>query len=82
MMTSGYTYTARQGDTFDSIALDLYEDERYASELLWVNPALCEVLVFEGGEVLSLHVVQAAAAEDDEDEDEADTPFYVPWKEL
>lgn len=49
-------YTASAGDTFDSLALDAYDDERLASAIAEANPELASVLVFEGGEAVSIPV--------------------------
>ncbi len=43
-------YTAQGGDTFDSIALAAYNEERMASTIIDANRDLCDVLIFEGGE--------------------------------
>lgn len=59
-MLSGYEYRCSGGETFDSIALELYGDEWYAADLLTANPAQGEKLYFLGGEVLVLPVIDAA----------------------
>ena len=33
-----YEYTTSQGDTFDALALDLYDDETLSSEIIRENP--------------------------------------------
>ena len=73
MRLSGKTWIASAGETFDLIALYVYGDERYAAEILCVNPALSGTLVFEGGEQVLLPVVTVAA--------EGQTPETAPWKE-
>ena len=45
-------YTAQGGDTFDSIALAAYNEERMASTIIDANRDLCDVLIFEGGEAV------------------------------
>ena len=35
---SGYEYHCAGGETFDSAALEIYGDEKYAAELLCANP--------------------------------------------
>ena len=42
-------YVAQGGDTFDSIALVAYNEERMASTIIEANPDLSDVLIFEGG---------------------------------
>lgn len=82
MTLSGETHACRAGETFDSIALDEYGDENYAADLLNANPSYCRTLVFAGGEVLQLPVVEAPEDEEDEDVDEDDyAPAVAPWKE-
>ena len=43
-------YVAQGGDTFDSIALVAYNEERMASTIIEANPDLSDVLIFEGGD--------------------------------
>ena len=53
-------YTAQGGDTFDSIALAAYNEERMASTIITANPDLCDVLIFEGGELVRIPIVETA----------------------
>jgi len=78
MTLSGYAYTCSGGETFDSIALSLYEDEKYASELMCANPEYCMVAVFKGGEQLYLPVIEVPESSEDE---MATEPEKAPWKE-
>lgn len=57
MTLSGQTYRCSAGEMFDSIALVLYGDEKYACELLMANPEQSLTQVFTGGEVLQLPIV-------------------------
>ena len=77
MTLSGQTYTCSAGETFDSVALEVYEDEKYSCELLNANPSLCRIPIFSGGEVLELPVVEVS----EEDEDDEYMPATAPWKE-
>ena len=80
MKLSGLSHICRAGETFDSVALEEYGDEKYAAELLNANPALCRLSVFGGGEALALPVV--TVQEDVGDADgEAYMPAKAPWKE-
>lgn len=79
MTLSGQVYKCSTGETFDSIALTEYGDERYSCELLFANPALCTVSVFAGGEILQLPVVELP--DEDEDQDEDYMAPTAPWKE-
>ena len=80
MTLSGQIYKCSAGETFDSIALAVYDDEVYASELLNANPALCRVQVFTGGEELALPVVEVVETETNENADDY-MPANAPWKE-
>ena len=51
-------YTAQGGDTFDSIALVAYNEERMASTIIAANLELCDVLIFEGGESVRIPIVE------------------------
>ena len=76
MTSSGKVYICSAGETFDSIALAVYKDEKYACELLNANPALCNTLIFSGGEELELPVVEVPESDGD-----AYVPANAPWKE-
>lgn len=51
---SGYQYTCSANESFDSVALNVYGDEKYAADLMNANPNLCGMTVFDGGETLLL----------------------------
>ena len=57
-------YTAQGGDTFDSIALAAYNEERMASTIIAANPDLCDVLIFEGGELVRIPIVEPVTTPD------------------
>lgn len=76
MILSGYVYRCSGGESFDSVALQIYGDEKYAAELLCANVKYCEKMVFTGGEELVLPVVEAAA-----DPDTGAQIGPAPWKE-
>lgn len=50
-------YTAARGDTFDKLALQLFNDELKASVIVGVNERFANVLMFEGGETLFLPTI-------------------------
>lgn len=75
MQLSDYRYACAAGDTFDSVALKVYGDEKYAAELLSVNAELCGKLLFTGGEKLYLPVIETVAA------GEETLPQTAPWKQ-
>lgn len=74
MILSGNGYRCSAGETFDSVALAIYGDEKYAAELLCANPALSTKPVFSGGEMLLLPVVEVQTTGDI-------SPATAPWKE-
>lgn len=45
-------YITVEGDTFDSLALRFYDDEKQAGSIIAANPDHCDVLIFEAGTVL------------------------------
>ena len=76
MNVSKYGYKCAAGETFDTVAVSVYGDEKYASELLSVNPELCTTPVFAGGETLYLPIIEEAA----ENSDDRYAPDNAPWK--
>jgi phage tail protein X len=38
-----------EGDTFDALALEYYNDEKLASAIIQANPDHCDTLIFEAG---------------------------------
>lgn len=71
MTDSGYAYRVSMGESFDSIALAVYGDEKYAAELMCRNSSYIGTLIFSGGEELILPQV-------DTTEEQA---ANAPWKE-
>jgi len=58
----GYiAYTTAEGDTFDTLALSAYNEERRASDILAANPDYCDVLIFDAGVKLRIPVCDTAA---------------------
>ena len=74
MDMTGLQYVCAGGETFESIARGLFDDEKYAAELMCVNPELCNLSVFTGGEEVLIPVIDTEA-------DENQTPTKAPWKE-
>ena len=72
MVMTGYLYPARAGETWDSIALDLYGDEKYAAELIYANRELPQQLVFLGGEMLKIPAIEIP--------EEGAPPVQAPWR--
>ena len=77
MEMSGHIYRCVGGETFDSIALSVYGDEKYSAELMCANPERVYDNVFLGGEELRLPVVYVP----DESETGTHVPSTAPWKE-
>ena len=77
MTLSGKGYRCSAGETFDSVALTVYGNEKYACELLNANPALCTIPIFTGGEILLLPVVEIPEDEGDVEQ----MPDRAPWTE-
>lgn len=50
-------YETIQGDTFDSISLDFYDEEYYASEIINANPDFGSILIFDEGIILKIPVL-------------------------
>lgn len=57
-------YTAQSGDTFDSIALAAYNEERMAATIITANSSLSDILIFEGGELVQIPIVETVATPD------------------
>lgn len=57
------SYTTVQGDTFDAIALDFYNDEFKAPIIAQANPQFSGVLAFDAGVKLQIPLINAKAAE-------------------
>lgn len=73
---SGYEYHAAANESFDSIALTIYGDEKYAAALMTANPEYCGQFAFGGGEILLLPTLEVPT-----DSDEAALANTIaPWK--
>lgn len=75
MQLSGYVYYCSAGETFDSVALAVFGNEKYACELMNANPGICHISVFAGGEVIWTPILNLPS----EGKDAA--PSVAPWKE-
>ncbi|WP_069997750.1 tail protein X [Cellulosilyticum sp. I15G10I2] len=64
-----YIYTTVQGDTFDIIALNAYDDEFKAHILMQANPQHVATITFSHGIDLKVPIIE---------DDPADT--LPPWK--
>ena len=57
-------YKAVRGDTWDDIAAQAYGDGALMSVLLCANPELCRVVVFKGGELIRIPLIDEAASDE------------------
>lgn len=73
MTSSGYEYLCSAGEMFDSIALELYGDEKYACDLINANPKYAQKIVFDGTERLTIPLIEEDA--------ETSASSAAPWKE-
>ena len=55
-------YTTVQGDTFDRIALDAYDNEMLASVIIEANPDYTDVLIFDAGVLLYIPIINSSGA--------------------
>lgn len=69
MNSDYYKYETLQGDTFDMIALDFYNDEKYASTIIQANPEYCDAIIFDAGINLKIPII-----------DEQTPETLPPWK--
>ncbi|WP_422447798.1 tail protein X [Thermoanaerobacterium sp. DL9XJH110] len=62
MATNYFEYITMQGDTFDMLALDAYNDEFKAHLIIQANPQYASVLVFDAGVKLKIPIIEQEAA--------------------
>lgn len=59
---TGYnTIQTVEGDTFDGLALEFYNDEKQASLIIGANLDHCDTLIFEAGVALRIPIVEDVA---------------------
>lgn len=56
-MVKYYNYKTIDGDTFDSIALDFYDDEFKASEIIKFNPNYAKIIIFNANINLKIPIL-------------------------
>lgn len=64
-----YQYTTNEGDTFDSLALEFYGEEKYSVFIMQVNPDKISTLVFDYGISLKIPILNIN-----------NTSTLPPWK--
>lgn len=68
-MDNDNTYMTVDGDTFDMIALDFYNDEFKAHLIIQANPSYARTITFKAGVILKVPII------------EEDRPSTLPpWK--
>ena len=60
MTTPYYEYVTLQGDTFDSIALDFYQEEHMAPNIINENPDYSDMIIMPAGLRLKIPIITAA----------------------
>lgn len=69
-VTAYKDYITSEGDTFDALALQLYNDERLAHYIIEFNPDYADVVIFDANVALRLPIVE-----------DAETPETLPpWR--
>lgn len=64
---AGYIeYTCSGGETWDSIAMMAYKEERMASLIMDANRDMLSTIMFEGGEVIRLPIITKSQVVNDE----------------
>lgn len=69
-VTEYVEHVAKAGETFDLLALKMYGDDQLAGYIIDYNPDYSDVIIFEGGEILKIPVV------DNPETDE----MVAPWR--
>jgi hypothetical protein len=68
-VSSYYEYVTLEGDTWDSIALDFYDDEFKSSVLIDANREHVKTIIFPAGIVLKIPIIETK-----------NTSTLPPWK--
>ena len=58
MATKYYKYTTKEGDTFDMIALNFYDEEKMATTIIEANPDYSDVIIFDADVELIISIVE------------------------
>jgi hypothetical protein len=61
-LPNGYVYTTLAGDTWDSIALDFYNDESLTQPIILANLKYRDVIIFQGGENIQVPIIEQQSA--------------------
>ncbi len=64
-------YTTREGDTFDALALSVYNEEKKAHLIIKENPQYSDVLIFDANVLIKIPIF-----------DESEAPKSLPpWRQ-
>ena len=58
MATNFYKYATKEGDMFDMIALNFYNEEKMATTIIEANPDYADVVIFDADIQLIIPIVQ------------------------
>lgn len=64
-VTGAYAYTTSEGDTFDALALDVYDDEKKAHYIIQNNPDYADMIIFPAGITLYIPIIEDMETEED-----------------
>lgn len=70
-MDKYYTYVTLEGDTFDCIALDFYNEETQSSTIIKANLQHRKVITFKAGVELKIPIIE-----------QEPTSSLPPWKKV
>ncbi len=57
-MNEYYNYKTLQNDTFDSIALDFYDDEKLSNNIIQANPKYSKYILFPANIELKIPIIE------------------------
>ncbi len=75
IIRGNFMYKCSAGETYDSISLRVYGNERYAYALLQANPSLCGRMVFTGGERIKVPAMQVTESTDEKESAQTTAPW-------
>lgn len=68
--TGSVEYITSEGDTWDMLSLQAYDEERLASHIIKANPHLSDIIVFEAGQKITIPVFDTVTKSED----------VAPWR--